>query len=142
MPTRTGLKHFGKPALFDPAEGVTVREPLGEGRGWWAGAASALYDDEESTFYLYYRYRKPRELGRGVECRIAESEDGLRFEDITRITQQQLDSPSMENACLVKTAEGRFRLYISFVGTDNKWRIEMLEARRPAGLDPLGGSKS
>lgn len=135
MPTTTGLKRFGLPVLFDPAEGVTVREPLGEGPGWWAGAPSAIYDDETSKFYLYYRYRKPREFGRGVECRIAESDDGLQFEDITRITQQQLDSPSVEKACLVKTPEDHFRLYISFVGTDSKWRIEMMEAPRPSGFD-------
>jgi len=136
MRAYTGRKHFGTPPLFAPSEGVTVREPLGRGRGWWAGAPSAVYDDEAGRFYLYYRYRKPRELGRGVQGRIAVSEDGLRFEDVSCITKEELGSPSLEKACLVKTLDGPLRLYISFVGADNKWRIEMLEADQPSELDP------
>ncbi len=81
--SREGLgwekKWFGVPPLFDPEAGTTVVEPLDRGPGWWAGACSALYDERAGRFYLYYRLRKPRELGRGVECRIAESADGIRF---------------------------------------------------------------
>lgn len=129
-------KYFGMPRPFDPEEGVVVREPLGEGKGWWAGAPTAIYDDETSKFYLYYRLRKPRELGRGVECRIAHSEDGLHFEDIWAATKEQINTPSVEKSCLVKKPDGGFRLYLSLVGPDNKWRIEMTEAARPAEFDP------
>jgi len=95
-----GLKRFGTPPLFDPAAGVTVREPLGQGAGWWAGVPSAMYDDESSKFYLYYRLRKPRELGRAVERRIAQSDDGRHFADIWQATKEQIDTASVETSCL------------------------------------------
>src|SRR5262249_22375919 len=88
-------------------------------------------------FYLYYRLRKPRELGRGVECRIAESADGIRFRDIWRLAKGDLDSPSVEKSALVRTLEGRWRLYVGFVDpADGRWRIDLLEAETPAGFDP------
>jgi len=71
-----------------------------------------------------------------VQGRIAVSEDGLRFDDVSCVTKEELGSPSLEKACLVKTLDGPLRLYISFVGADNKWRIEMLEADQPSELDP------
>ncbi|MBC7289293.1 MAG: hypothetical protein H5T86_14890, partial [Armatimonadetes bacterium] len=100
-----GAKFLAHVPLFDPETGVTVREPLGEGPGWWAGAPSALYDASTGHFYLYYRYRKPRELGRGVECRIARSWDGLHFEDIWAATKEQINTQSMEKACLIKAGD-------------------------------------
>lgn len=128
---------FALPPLFDPQEGTTVIEPLQSGRGWWAGACSVLFDEEAQRFYLYYRIRKPRELGRGTHCRIAVSDDGIRFNTIWEATKEQFDSPSIEKASLVKTPDGKWRLYISFVsGDDNKWRIELMEAESPDALDP------
>ena len=88
-----GGRHWAHLPLFDPHDTVTVREPLGQGPGWWAGAPSVLWDEQERCFYLYYRYRKPRELGRGVECRLARSEDGVNFEDIWQVEKGQIDSP-------------------------------------------------
>lgn len=137
-----GSRFFGYVPLFEPEIGVTVREPLGTGAGWWAGAPSAVYDPATGEFYLYYRYRKPRELGRGVECRIARSRDGLHFEDIWQATKEQLDTQSMEKGCLVKVREGLWRLYISFVDTDGRWRIDMLEAERPEDIDPASRVKT
>ena len=54
--------------LFDPASGTIVRRAQRAEKGWWAGAPGACYDPYTSTFYLVYRLRHPRELGRGVEC--------------------------------------------------------------------------
>lgn len=122
--------------LFNPEKGSTVVAPLASGPGWWAGAPSALYDRESRRFYLYYRLRKPRELGRGVECRIADSRGGIEFSDIWSATKQAFDTPSMEKSALVKTWEGNYRLYLSFVDpADNKWRIDMLEASSPNKFD-------
>lgn len=133
---QTALRRFDEPPLFNPAEGVTVLEPPGSGPGWWAGACSVLYDHETHSFYLYYRIRKPRELGRGVECRIARSADGRNFTDIWRATKQELDTPSMERACLVKTPEGVWRLYISMVDPrDGRWRVDAAEAEAPDRFD-------
>ena len=51
------------PGLFDYGSSVVVREPLGEGEGWWAGAPGAYHDAEGDCFYLTYRYRRPRGAG-------------------------------------------------------------------------------
>lgn len=137
MTTDLGRRWFGLPPLFDPAAGRTVIEPPGQGSGWWAGACSGLYDAYSGSFYLYYRLRKPRELGRGVECRIAQSQDGLHFTDIWRATKEEIDTPSMERACLVAMPSGEWRLYLSFVDPDDgRWRIDLLRADGPDGFDP------
>jgi len=131
-----GAKYLAQVPLFGPEDGVTVREPLGSGPGWWAGAPGALYDDDSGRFYLYYRVRKPRELGRGVGCRIAASEDGIVFEDIWQMGKEDLDSPSVEKSCIFKAPDGSWRLYISYVdpGT-NMWRIDVIEADAPDAFD-------
>ncbi len=127
---------FGLPPLFDPEAGVTVLEPLDQGPGWWVGACSALYDDEAERFYLYYRYRKPRQLGRGVRCCVAESRDGRSFEPIWSATQQELGTSSMERGALLKTPEGEWRLYISYVDAeDSRWRTDLMCADCPAEFD-------
>ncbi len=130
-----GARRMGCIPLFNPAEGVTVREPLGAGFGWWAGGCSGVYDAAGGKFYLYYRLRKPRELGRGVDCRVATSDDGSSFEDIWRATKEEIDTQSMEKACLFKAADSLWRLYLSFVGPDGRWQIEMIEAATLEQLD-------
>ena len=87
---------FGMAPLFDPAEGTTVIEPLSSGFGWWAGAPSVLYDDDVEKFYLYYRLRKPRELGRGTNCFIAESNNGIQFTTIWEASKEDLNDESHE----------------------------------------------
>ena len=129
-------KWIGMVPLFDPEQGSTIAEPLSSGAGWWAGAVSALYDEETERFYLYYRLRKPRALGRGVACRIEQSKDGVHFEPIWSAAQEDIVTPSMERAALVKTLEGAWRLYVSFVDpADNRWRIDMIEADAPERFD-------
>ncbi len=121
---------------FDPAKGATVREPLGEGPGWWAGAPSALFDPDSGRIYLYYRYRKPRELGRGVEMRLAVSRNGANFEDVWSCTQAELDTPSVEKGALAITPDGKYRLYFSYVDpADGRWRIDCLEGESFEKLD-------
>jgi len=130
-------KELGRVPLFDPADGRTVVPPLSEGRGWWAGACSVFYDEGSGKFYLYYRLRKPRELGRGVECRIAESTDGVSFREVWRATKEELDTPSMERASIFKCHDGIWRLYISFVDPeDSRWRVDLMEADTPEGFSP------
>ena len=135
-------RYYGQVPLFDAEDGVTVREPLGEGNGWWAGAPSCVYDDESGRFYLYYRVRKPRELGRGVGCRIASSDDGIVFEDVWEIGKAQLDSPSVEKSCIFKAPDASWRLYISYVDpATNMWRIDCIEADAPDAFDPADREK-
>lgn len=137
MSTYASPRTWGSPLLFDPTAGETVRDPLGSGPGWWVGAPSAVYDHDTGRIYLYFRYRKPRELGRGVECRIAESDDGVHFTDIWSASKDDLQTQSMEKAGLVKNGL-RWSLYFSFVGQDGRWRIEGVEAEHPSHFSLSG----
>lgn len=125
--------------LFDPEEGQVVREPLGAGEGWWAGAAGAFHDPTSDRFYLTYRYRRPRgvEPDRGGEFVIATGPDGIHFDDCWRLTKDQLGSASIERGCLRRLPDGVWRLWISYVDpADNRWCIDSLDARTPDGFDP------
>ena len=135
--TMIGRKIFSYLPLFNPEEGITIVEPLNPGRGWWAGAPSVIYDESEKAFYLYYRLRKPRELGRGAICVIARSEDGIKFEEIWRAKKEDFNSPSIEKSALFISPDGKRRLYISYVDSEtNKWRVDMLEGDSFESLDP------
>ncbi|MBW3624076.1 MAG: hypothetical protein KY468_11770 [Armatimonadetes bacterium] len=124
--------------LFDPEEGIVVREPPGQGEGWWAGAPGAFYDKQSRRFCLTYRYRRPRGVDpdRGGEFLIAESEDGVTFRDLWRLTKDQLPSPSIERGCLRRAGDGRWHLWISSVDPeDQRWRIDVMEADAPDGFE-------
>lgn len=130
-------RFWGLAPRFDPREGITVLEPEQPGPGWWAGACSALFDPPSRTFYLYYRRRKPRELGRGTDCYIAVSDDGVHFETLWHLSKDALGSPSIEKGCLARTLDGHWRLYISYVDpADHRWRTDVLEAEAPDRFDP------
>ncbi len=130
-------RYLGFAPLFDPNNGTTILKPPGEGEGYWVGAPSILYDDDNSRFYLYYRRRKPRGMGRGYECGIAESTDGVNFNEVWTASKDCFGSISVERASLVKTLEGKYRLYIGYVDpADNKWKIDMIEAISFEKLDP------
>ncbi|HLQ82520.1 MAG TPA: hypothetical protein VK121_01560 [Pseudogracilibacillus sp.] len=125
--------------LFNPEEGKTIIEPLGNEKGYWVGAPTILYDKENKTFYLYYRIRQPRGHGedeRGFEVRIAKSKDGENFKTIWSLHKKELNSSSIERSSLVKVKNDLYRLYISYVDPkDNRWRIDVVEASDPALFD-------
>jgi hypothetical protein len=134
-----GLKRFGVAPLFAPEEGFTIIEPVGTGPGWWAGAPSAVYDEQAARFYLYYRIRRPRGVApdRGGECYIGESRDGRSFRTIWSATKDQFETDSMERAALHKGLDGAWRLYLSYVDPrSRKWRIDLMGAASPDGFDP------
>ncbi len=127
--------------LFDPQDGITIREPLAAGPGYWAGAPTVQYDPVNERFYLFYRLRQPRPI-RGGECRIAESKDGIEFEDIWSAKSADFESSSIEKCSVFRGLDGRFRLYASYVdGETGKWRVDVLEADGPAGLKPASRQK-
>lgn len=129
-------KTFGAVPLFDPRDGLLVRAPLEERAGWWAGAPGAAFDDASNTFFLVYRQRQPRELGRGVECRIAASDNGVTFKDIWALPKTSLGALSLERCSLLRGLDGLWRLYLSYVGEeDGRWRIDLLEADEPDRFD-------
>jgi hypothetical protein len=123
---------------FDPAKGAVVREPPGEGPGYWVGAPGVTYCHSLRRFYMVYRLRRPRgvEPDRGAEIRIATSRDGITFDDVWTGTKDQLDSTSIERCALVHQPEGGWRLYVSFVNAaDGRWQIGLAEAASPDALD-------
>jgi hypothetical protein len=123
---------------FDPEMGQVVLEPAAPGQGHWVGCPSVFYDAERESYLLTYRRRRPRGLGeeRGYACFIAESKDGLSFEEIWSVKKSQLNSSSMERFCIQKSPEGTYLLYISYVDpSDNRWRIDVIEADRPDNFD-------
>ena len=68
-------------------------------------------------------------------ARIAVSDDGVSFKDIWHASKEEIHTQSMEKACLFRAADRLWRLYLSFVGSDGRWRIEMAEAEKPDAFD-------
>jgi hypothetical protein len=121
--------------LPEPERSVVAIPPPGDGPGYWAGAPSAVLAD--GVIYLAYRLRRPIGEGRGYAVVVARSDDGVRFETLLTITKEQMDTESLERPRLVRTPEGRWRLYLSCATHGTKhWRVELLEAADPAGFDP------
>ncbi len=129
------LKQFGVMPLLDPEEGTTVIEPPGAGAGYWVGGCSANFGPEGGMFHLYYRTRKPISEGRGGLCSVVRSADGVNFETVWCSTKKHFNSESIESASLLKSLEGKFRLYVSYVNqSSRKWDIALLEGDSPWGL--------
>jgi hypothetical protein len=118
-----------------PDQGVVAAEPPGTGPGYWSGAPCAVADDGE--IFLAYRLRRPIGQGRGYAVAVARSVDGERFDTLLTIGKEDMAAESLERPALVRTPEGRWRLYLSCATTGTKhWRVEMTEAAHPAEFDP------
>jgi len=64
---------------------------------------------------------------------LARSADGERFDTLLTIGKEEMATESLERPALVRTPEGRWRLYLSCATTGTKhWRVEMTEAAHPA----------
>ncbi len=101
--------------LFDLQRYEVVAQPRNASEGNWAGAPSAVYDDNSSEYWLVYRVRDVVE--RGVEIHIARSKDGLHFKDERVFTREELggDVISVERSSILKNpVSGKFMLYISY----------------------------
>jgi hypothetical protein len=67
---------------------------------------------------------------------VARSADGERFETLLLIGKQEMATESLERPALVRTPEGRWRLYLSCATFGTKhWRVEMTEAAHPGEFD-------
>ncbi|MFI6318700.1 hypothetical protein ACIBG8_14320 [Nonomuraea sp. NPDC050556] len=119
----------------DPSNARVAVAPPQTGDGHWAGAPSAVAAD--GAVYLAYRLRRPIGHGRGYAVVVARSADGERFEPLLTIGREQMDAESLERPTLLRTPEGRWRLYLSCATYGTKhWRVEVLEAADPSGFDP------
>jgi hypothetical protein len=117
-----------------PDRATVAVAPPGDGPGYWTGAPSAI--EWEGKIYLAYRLRRPLGEGRGYAVVVACSPDGEHFETLLTITKEEAGAESLERPALVRTPEGRWRLYLSCgtYGTKH-WRVELVEAESPAGFD-------
>jgi hypothetical protein len=102
--------------------------------GYWAGAPSVVLGDD--AIYLAYRMRRPVGRGRGYGVTVARSTDGIHFDPLVSIGRDLLDTESLERPSLVRTEDGRWRLYLSCATPGTKhWRVELAEADDPADFD-------
>lgn len=125
----------GRP--FDPAQGTTVVEPAGAGKGHWVGALGVLHDPATGDTYMFYRSRRPIGEGRGWKCQVSRSEDGEHFTEAWTCTKEQLDAESIEGGALARGPDGSYRLYVSYLdNADRRWKIALIEADSVAEFDP------
>lgn len=127
----------------DWGDAAVVVEPEGDRPGFWVGACDVFRDPRDGAFWLYYRIRRPIDpddpLQRGSRCRIARSEDGLRFADVWELPASALGTVSIEKGAFDLTPEGRARLYLSYECPDGRgWQVDLLEGEAFDALDVEG----
>src|SRR6202451_1985274 len=121
-----------------PELGAVAVRPPGTGPGYWAGAPCAVAGDGE--IFLAYRLRRPAGSGpgreRGYAVTVGRATDGEHFETLLSIGKEAMATESLERPALVRTPEGRWRLYLSCATFGTKhWRVEMTEAAHPGEFD-------
>ena len=110
---------------------VAVPAP-GPGDGRWVGAPSAALDPG-GGFVVAYRVRVTDQ--RGAATVVARSADGERLTTVAILDKSRFGAMSMERPALVRTPEGRWRLYVCSATPGSKhWWIDALEAGEPEGL--------
>jgi hypothetical protein len=114
-------------------DATVVAAPEDPRPGAWVGAPSALL--VEGVWWLAYRLRRPVGAGRGIGNVVARSDDGVTFTPVVEVTKDRFGAESLERSALVRTPEGRWRLYVSCATPGTKhWRVDLLEADRVEGL--------
>jgi len=111
---------------------VAVPAP-GDGPGYWAGASSAALD-EDGSLVVGYRVRNGHD---GIDQTvIARSPDGESLTTVATLDQSRFGAQWMERPAVVRTEQGRWRLYVCLGTPESKhWWIEVLEADDPAGFE-------
>ena len=112
---------------------VVAAAAPGSGEGWWSGASSAALD-HDGSFVVAYRTRTGH-AGRGSTV-VARSPDGEHLTTVAHLDQARFDAASMERPALVRTDDGRWRLYVCSASKppSKHWWIDLLEADDPAGF--------
>ncbi len=131
---QTGVKQIGSLPLFDPVDGVVIKEPEVAADGYWVGAPSAWVEGDQ--VYLSTRHRRPLGAGRGWKSAISVSNGDDHFEEIWACHASDFGTSSIERSALLRAPDGAWRYYISYVDTDKRWVIDLLEADDPREFDP------
>jgi hypothetical protein len=111
-----------------------VREPVGAGEGYWAGAPGAFYSPAERAWYLTFRIRRPRGVApdRGGEAIIARSANLRDWQDIWRVNKNEYGTASIERSAIHQGPDGVWRYFTSFVDpADGRWCVAVLRANSP-----------
>jgi hypothetical protein len=110
---------------------VAVPAPA-TGPGYWAGAPSAVAD-EDGTFVVAYRVRNGHD---GSDATVvARSVDGERLETVATLDETYFGAQGVERPALVRLSGGRWRLYVCCATPGSKhWWIGLLEADDLEGL--------
>ena len=104
----------------------------GDGPQHWAGSSSAALADDGS-FVVAYRVRMT--AGEYAATVVARSDDGANLETVVTLDKDRFGAMSMERPALVRTEDGRWRLYVCSATPRSKhWWIDVLEADEPEGL--------
>jgi hypothetical protein len=113
------------------APAAVAASPPGHSEGFWAGSSSAALD-EDGTFVIAYRVRNGH-AGRGSTV-VARSEDGERLTPVAHLDQRRFRADSMERPAIVRTDDGRWRLYVCCAtpAPSKHWWIDVLEGDDPA----------
>lgn len=117
------------------SDGQIIREPVGPGNGYWAGAPGAFFEPAEKAWYVSYRLRRPRgvEPDRGGEARIARSTDFKNWTDIWSVNKKEYGTASIERSTLRRGPDQRWRYFTSYVDpADGRWCTAMITADDPA----------
>ncbi|MGI8965626.1 MAG: hypothetical protein ACR2H1_06000 [Limisphaerales bacterium] len=110
--------------------GRIIQSPVGNEKGYWAGAPGVFFAADENAWYLTYRIRRPRgvEPDRGGEARIARSTDLKSWEDIWSVTKDKYNSASIERSAIRKGADGIWRYVTSYVDPeDGRWCVSVIK---------------
>jgi hypothetical protein len=112
---------------------IAARAP-GKGQGHWAGSSSAALD-VDGTFVVAYRTRGGTGPEDPAATVIGRSEDGEQLETVAVLDKSRFDAMSMERPAIVRTDDGRWRLYTCCATKGSKhWWIDVLVADDPAGF--------
>ncbi len=127
METSTTID-FPLPGAGEPA--VAVPAP-GAGPGYWAGAPSAVLDDDGSIL-LAYRVRNGHDGN--DQTVVARSADGVSFETLVVLDESHFDAMDVERPSLVRTDDG-WRLYVCCaIPLTKAWWIGAIDAPTIEGL--------
>jgi hypothetical protein len=112
---------------------VAVPAP-GNGLGFWAGSPGAALD-VDGSFVVAYRIREGVDPEGRAATVVARSDDGERLDTVVVLEKARFGAMSMERPAVVRTDDGRWRLYVCCATPGSKhWWIDALEADDTSGF--------